>query len=701
MPRWDLQKFENVEKSIGSEMKSIGEVMSIGRSFEEAFQKAIRMLDINAELIDNEIYNSNMSKEEALKKLKERREYWFLYISKAIKEGASDDEIYENTGIDKFYIKKIRNLISFYEEFKKKKLIDEDLLIELKRLGFSDNAISKALNIDIRKIRVEKNIMPKIKQIDTLAGEWPAITNYMYTTYKGMEDDVVFQKQRGILIIGSGVFRIGVSVEFDWGTVSLIDSLKNYYDVYLLNYNPETVSTDWDIAKQLFFDEISSEKILDIANKTGIKKVVLFSSGQIGNNLAKELEENGLIIYGTSAKSIDIAENREKFSIILDKLNIKQPPWISASNINEVLKFIDEFGFPVLIRPSYVLSGSSMKLAYNYEELLKYIKSATKISPKYPVVISKFLEDSIEAEIDGVSDGKGAIGILNEHVEEAGIHSGDSTMVIPHKKINDGIAKEIGKIGLMLSRELEIKGPFNLQFVIKDSNPYVIELNLRQSRSFPFSSKAINMNLIDLSIKAIENGLGLNAFELIRPKFFAVKSPQFSWAQLNNAYPSLGVEMKSTGESASFGLTFYDALIKSWLSVSPNKLPRHNKGILIYGNRNLNDLNEAGKILQGLDYNVYTIEGIESYGISLSIEKASEMILKKQIDLVITDGHLIEKDFNIRRHAVNTNIPLILNGKLGKEISYGIKEYKEGKITYLENSEYYKMQSDMDKILIY
>ncbi|MGC9182477.1 carbamoyl-phosphate synthase (glutamine-hydrolyzing) large subunit [Caldisphaera sp.] len=693
MPRWDLQKFEKVDTAINTEMKSIGEVMSIGRNFEEAFQKAIRMLDLDQELVDNKVYNSSMSKDEALERLRRKKDYWFLYISKAIIEGASDEEIYDVTGIDLFYIKKIRNIVNFYESMKRMKVeeLNKDILEEAKRLGFSDKLIAKALNVNeeyIRKIRHEYNIIPKIKQIDTVAGEWPAVTNYMYVTYNGIEDDVDFSDDKSILILGSGVFRIGVSVEFDWGTVSLIDALKNYYkNVYVLNYNPETVSTDWDVAKQLFFDEISVEKVLDLSYKTKTKKVVVFSSGQIGNNIAKELEEKGLLIYGTSGHSIDIAENREKFSFILDKLGIKQPPWISANNLNEVIKFIDKIGYPVLIRPSYVLSGASMKVAYNYDELIKYINSATKISPKYPVIISKYFDNAIEAEIDAVSDSKGVIGVLNEHIEEAGIHSGDSTMVIPNRKLNDNIVNEMGKISLMLSNELKIKGPFNLQFVIKNSTPYVIELNLRQSRSFPFSSKAINMNLIDLSVKAIEEGLNFDGFKIIKPRYYAVKSPQFSWSQLKGAYPSLGVEMKSTGESAGFGITFYDALLKSWLSVSPNRLPRIDKSILIYGTNNYRDLKEASKTLEEIGYNIYTIDNFDVYGKQLNLKEAEGLILNKRIDLVISDGYLINNDYAIRRNAADLNIPIILNGKLAKEISIA---FKENYISFYENREYDK-----------
>ncbi|MFP3295701.1 MAG: carbamoyl-phosphate synthase (glutamine-hydrolyzing) large subunit [Caldisphaera sp.] len=691
MPRWDLQKFEKVDNEINTEMKSIGEVMSIGRNFEEAFQKAIRMLDLNQELVDNKAYNSYMSKEDALEKLRKKRGYWFFYMSKAIKEGASDDEIYNVTGIDKFFIRKIRNIVEFYENMKKIKIdeLNKDLLEEAKRLGFSDKLIAKALNVEenyIRKLRLENKIIPKIKQIDTVAGEWPAVTNYMYVTYNGNEDDIDFSQDKSILIVGSGVFRIGVSVEFDWGTVSLIDALKNYYkNVYVLNYNPETVSTDWDVAEKLFFDEITVEKILELSYKTKTKKIVIFSSGQIGNNIAKELEEKGLSIYGTSGYSIDIAENREKFSLILDKLNIKQPPWVSANNLNEVIKFVDRVGYPVLIRPSYVLSGASMKITYNYNELLKYINSATKISPKYPVIVSKYFDNAIEAEIDAVSDSKGVIGVLNEHIEEAGVHSGDSTMVIPHRKLRNDIVKEMGKISLMLSNELGIKGPFNLQFVIKDSSPFVIELNLRQSRSFPFSSKAANINLIDLSVKAIEEGLNFDGFKLIEPKFYAVKSPQFSWSQLKGSYPSLSVEMKSTGEAAGFGNNFYDALLKSWLSVSPNRIPDLNKSILIYGTKNLTDLIDAGKTLEKIGYNIYTIENFESYGKRLNYREADDLILNKKIDLVISDGYIINYDYTIRRNAVDLNIPIILNGKLAKEISIAIKE---NSMSFYENKEY-------------
>lgn len=695
IPRWDLSKFEDVDQSLGTEMMSVGEVMSIGRTFEEALQKGVRMLDIGEPgVVGGKIYESDMSKDEALKYLKERRPYWFLYAAKAFKENATIEEVYEVTGVNKFFLNKIRNLVEFYEELKAKKQISDDVLLKAKQLGFSDKQIAMALGVSeeyIRKFREEKGIMPVIKIIDTLAGEWPAVTNYMYLTYNGSEDDIeVNEFNKKLLIVGAGGFRIGVSVEFDWSVVSLLESAHKFFDdVAIINYNPETVSTDWDIAKKLYFDEISIENILNLVKKQKYNFVAAFAGGQIGNNLAKALEENGIKLLGTAGRSVDNAEDREKFSKLLDKLNIPQPPWISATSIEEISKFVNEVGFPVLVRPSYVLSGASMKIAYNTQELASYIKSATEISPEHPVVISKYLDDAIEAEIDAVSDGTRVLGVVLEHVEEAGVHSGDATMSVPYRLLNKETVDKMKEFAVRLANELNIKGPFNLQFVIKNGIPYIIELNLRASRSMPFSSKAKGVNLIDKAMEAIVKGLDIDE-EFYEPesKSWAVKSAQFSWAQLRGSYPFLGPEMKSTGEVASFGVNFYDALLKSWLAVSPNRLPNKGGNAIVYGNRNLNYLKEAVSNLVEYGLNVFTIDtfAVENAQI-ISMEKAMELVRTKKVEIIITDGYLKQYDYSIRRNSVDFNIPLILNGRLGAEVSKAIAKVWD-KLTFNEITEY-------------
>jgi carbamoyl-phosphate synthase large subunit len=692
IPRWDLQKFEDVDQSIGSEMMSVGEVMSIARSFEEALQKAIRMLDIGEPgLVGGKIYESKMSKDDALNFLKQRRPYWFLYAAKALKEGATIEEIVNAYGVDSFFVSKIKKIVDFYEQLKKDKILNKEKLIEAKRLGFSDYQIAKAVGLaedDIRKIREEFNIKPVIKRIDTLAGEWPSVTNYLYITYNGEEDDIeINENNNSLLILGAGGFRIGVSVEFDWSVISLFDSANNYFNnIAILNYNPETVSTDWDIAKKLYFDEISVERILDIIRKEKYRFVALFGAGQLGNNIAKQLEERGVKIFGTAGKAVDIAEDREKFSKLLDKLNIKQPPWISAKSVEEVKKFVDEIGFPVIVRPSYVLGGSSMFIAYNEDELWNYLRKATEISREKPVVISKYLNDSIEAEIDAVSDGKGVLGVTIEHIEEAGVHSGDATMVIPTRNIPQSTLKEMRNNILNIARELEIKGPFNVQFVIKSNIPYIIELNLRASRSMPFSSKVKGINLIRAAVDSIINGLGFDEFYEPESKAWGVKSPQFSWARLRKAYPFLGPEMRSTGEVASLGINFYDALLKSWLSSSPNRIPRRDSIALVYGKTNVEYLRQSAYNLLKFGLNVYTIENAPIDNLpSLSSIRAMELLLNRKIDIVITDGYLKPLDYSIRRTTVDMNIPLILNGRLGYEVS---RAFLEHDLAFYEMREY-------------
>jgi len=693
IPRWDLDKFENVEQFLASEMKSVGEVMSIGRSFEETLQKAIRMLDIGEPgLVGGKIYESKMKKTEALENLKNRRPYWFLYAAKALKEGATIDEVYDATGIGKFFLNKIKNVVEFYEELKKAKQLDKKTLLKAKKLGFSDYQLTKALNIserEIRDARQKLGIEPKVKQIDTLAGEWPAVTNYLYLTYNGTEDDIEFSETGSkLLIIGAGGFRIGVSVEFDWSVVSLLDAAKDYFDeVSILNYNPETVSTDWDITRKLYFDEINVERVLDIVKKERFTYVATFTGGQIGNSISKKLEDEGIRLLGTSGKSVDNAEDREKFSKLLDKLGIKQPEWVSAKSLEEVKQFVSRVGYPVLVRPSYVLSGSAMKVVYDDNELMVYLRKATELSPEHPVVVSKYIENAIEAEIDGASDGKAVYGIVMEHVEEAGVHSGDATMSIPYRKLSEITVEKMKNSVYAIMRELEIKGPFNVQFVVKDGEPYIIELNLRASRSMPFSSKVVGNNIISLALEGILKGFDFDGFKELKPKVWGVKSAQFSWAQLKGAYPYLGPEMKSTGEAAALGVDFYDALLKSWLAVAPNRIPSRGSVALVYGRTNKEYLALSAKNLSEFGLTTYTIQGAEIEGIeSVDVKEAISLIKDRKVDIVVTDGYLKKLDYEVRRIAVDYNIPLILNGRLGNEVtkSFSIQD----KLTFNEVKEY-------------
>ncbi|MDT7871996.1 MAG: carbamoyl-phosphate synthase (glutamine-hydrolyzing) large subunit [Sulfolobaceae archaeon] len=693
IPRWDLDKFENVEQSLASEMKSVGEVMSIGRSFEETLQKAIRMLDIGEPgLVGGKIYESKMKKTEALENLKNRRPYWFLYAAKAFKEGATIDEVYDATGIGKFFLNKIKNVVEFYEELKKTKQLDKKTLLKAKKLGFSDYQLAKALNISEREIRAARQklgIEPKVKQIDTLAGEWPAVTNYLYLTYNGTEDDIEFSETGSkLLIIGAGGFRIGVSVEFDWSVVSLLDAAKDYFDeVSILNYNPETVSTDWDITRKLYFDEINVERVLDIVKKERFTYVATFTGGQIGNSISKKLEDEGIRLLGTSGKSVDNAEDREKFSKLLDKLGIKQPEWVSAKSLEEVKQFVSRVGYPVLVRPSYVLSGSAMKIVYDDNELMVYLRKATELSSEHPVVVTKYIENAIEAEIDGASDGKAVYGIVMEHVEEAGVHSGDATMSIPYRKLSEITVEKMKNNVYAIMRELEIKGPFNVQFVVKDGEPYIIELNLRASRSMPFSSKVVGNNIISLALEGILKGFDFDGFKELKPKVWGVKSAQFSWAQLKGAYPYLGPEMKSTGEAAALGVDFYDALLKSWLAVAPNRIPSRGSVALVYGRTNKEYLALSAKNLSEFGLTTYTIQGAEIEGIeSVDVKEAISLIKDRKVDIVVTDGYLKKLDYEVRRIAVDYNIPLILNGRLGNEVtkSFSIQD----KLTFNEVKEY-------------
>ncbi len=655
MPRWDLNKFDFVDKGIGTEMKSIGEVMSIGRNFEEAMQKAIRMLDIREPgLVGGPIYNSDMGVEKIKEVLKARHPYWQVYVAKAFKEGMTIDEIHEITGVDLFFLRKIHALVIKYE--KRSKRMGPDEYNEFKKLGFSDEQLG-----------VSKIGGMSIKQIDTLAGEWPAQTNYLYTTRVGEEDDInTKEDKRKLLVLGAGGFRVGVSVEFDFGSVALAESAKKYFDeVSMLNYNPETVSTDWDRVDKLYFDELTEETIMNIHKKEKFESIATFAGGQIGNTLSLRLEKRGIKLLGTSGKNIDIAEDRNRFSALLEKLGIKQAAWSSAASLTDVNAFIERHGFPVLIRPSYVLSGSAMKIANNMQDLATYIEAATKISPKYPVILSSFIKEGVETELDCGADGKNVIGVALCHIEEAGVHSGDATIMTPY--LDGNSAGKMKEIALRLVNELDIRGPFNLQFIIERGVPLVIELNLRASRSMPFSSKSVGGNMVDYAIKGVFGRYDWNGFYEPPHSAFAVKSSQFSWGQLKGAYPYLGPEMRSTGESAALDSTLNGALLKSWLGVQPNKIPQH--GILIYGDKDKGILKDTADLLsEKIEVSTLAVAPMHNHP-ALEVDRALELLGQKKIDMVITNNDMRSIDYEIRRKAVDLNVPIVLNARLGRALA--------------------------------
>jgi carbamoyl-phosphate synthase large subunit len=715
IPRWDLDKFPYVDRTLGTEMKSVGEVMAIGRSFLEAMQKALRMLDIGEPgLVGGRIYEDNsISLDYILERIRRREPYWPIWMAKAMKYGVDVDTLYEMTGIDKHFLKQLKIVVQFYEDLKKLReslrldKVDKDafkqLIAEGKRLGFSDEQLASALGIDIdefRRFRRDLDTTPVVKQIDTLAAEWPAQTNYLYMTYHGWEHDVTsVSKKPKIVVLGAGGFRIGVSVEFDWSIVTFADEARKLgYEVIVINYNPETVSTDWDMNEKLYFDEITVERVLDIVEFEKPIGIVAFLGGQISNNIAWELEKKGIKLLGTAGYSVHRAENRALFSKLLDELGIKQPPWIEASNVSEALRFAEEVGFPVLVRPSYVLSGSAMNIAWSRKELLDYITRAAKISPKYPIVVSKFIDGAIEFEIDAVGDGKTAIGVIIEHVEHAGVHSGDATMSIPFRTLPKDVVKKACEIAMKLNEILEIKGPYNLQMLYKNGDVYVIELNLRASRSMPFTSKVTGYNLMKAAAEASLMGKLVsvpfeNRFNLLLPKWFGVKSPQFSWARLRGAYPFLGPEMRSVGEVAVLANTFEDALILSWLSVSGNKLPSKNNYILIYNplQKDVAELHEAAQILANAGYRVITLDNMAVKGVEmLSEAKAVENIINKRVDMIITTGYAPERDYRIRRYSADLVIPLVLDHRLGLELSKALTKFVIDKTNVKDMKEFWR-----------
>ena len=696
IPRWDFQKFPGpVDRHLGSMMKSVGEVMSIARSFEEALQKAVRELEIGKiGLVGNPEDDEPEPMEEIIDKLKNPTDERIFKIPKAMKMGLSVDEIYRLTGIDRWFLYKIKNIVDMEAKLKRLKFDENDeRLIEYikkaKKLGFSDKQIARFLKVDeldVRRLRKKAGITPSFKIIDTMAAEWPSKTNYCYLTYGDTEDDIEFRDDlKKVLVLGAGCIRIGSSVEFDYCTMHTAWSLKEegIDEVIVLNNNPETVSTDYDMSDKLYFEEITLERVLDIVERENPLGVVVSVGGQTPNNLALPLAKLGVPLIGTSAESIDTAEDRSKFSALLDKLGIPQPVWSSHKSLEDALQFAERIGFPVLVRPSYVLSGAAMRVARDREELIEYLHLATKVSAEHPVVISKFFENSKEVEVDAVSDGRHVlIGSIIEHVELAGTHSGDAIMVIPPQTLPISVISRIEYYTRILANALKIKGPFNIQFLVRDGVVYIIELNLRASRSMPYTSKSTGIPLLWIAGKVMLGRTLPDLKVLKRPKMLhvSVKAPTFSFMRLKGADPILGVEMTSTGEVACMDYDFSGALLKA-LIASNVKLPDPSKAVLISVRKdNYSRAVEIAKKLSSAGYPIYATKGTASaikermledvkvlrkiHEVDDDYEGIIESLINHEIGLVINipdvlNRYSIDDNYKIRRTAVEFFIPVI------------------------------------------
>tara|TARA_Y100000590_G_scaffold184445_1_gene210221 strand:+ start:1518 stop:4760 length:3243 start_codon:yes stop_codon:yes gene_type:complete len=712
-PRWDFEKFELVNRKLGVTMKSVGEVMAVGRTFEESLQKAIRMLDIGKDgLVLNRSNDQKFDDEDIEDHLQHHDDFILYYVAAALKKGISVQRIYDLSAIDPWFIEKIKNIVETEEKLKQNKL-EKPLIHEAKKLGFSDNQIARAKNMqhsEVRKIRKDFNIIPSVKQIDTLAAEWPAQTNYLYLTYGGGSNDISLDdSDRGVTVLGAGPYRIGSSVEFDWGTVNMVWGLQanGEKNVSVVNCNPETVSTDYDICSRLYFEELTLERILDISEFEKPKGIVTSVGGQTANNLTPKLAENGINLIGTSAEDVDRAENRSKFSAILDKLHIKQPLWQAFTSITDAKNFALDVGYPVLVRPSYVLSGAAMKVVWSQEELKQFTSNAAIVSPDHPVVISKFMLNSLEVDVDGVSDGENVIiGAIVEHIDSAGVHSGDAMMCIPPWRLSNKIIENITDSTIRIAKEFKIKGPFNLQFLIHNDQEYVIELNIRASRSMPFVSKLVRINLIALAAKA---ALGkplpdISSNEWQKIPIHGIKVPQFSFMQLDGADIVLGVEMQSTGEAACFGDSFYDALSKGLTSVGYN-LP--NKGaalITIGGIENREKLLPTIALLKKLGFTLMATEHTaeflkEKLGDVEIVHKISEpdrkpniadLLHERKIDFIINipSTSTLEKyvgmlydEYQIRRKSLELGIPVLTTPELSESFAKTLEWLQTNKTT--------------------
>jgi len=705
IPRWDLGKFHGVSHEIGSSMKSVGEVMSIGRSFEEVMQKGLRMI---AQGMHGFVANKDLEVEDIDRALSEPTDKRIFIIAQAFEAGYSAERIHELTKIDMWFLNKlelIHNTSKKIEHYNSIAELPEDLLRYAKQKGFSDFQITKLLYKDsdiatdqrgeLRNHRKALGIVPVVKQIDTLAAEYPAKTNYLYLTYNGTENDVNYTgDHKSVIVLGSGAYRIGSSVEFDWCSVNALETIrKRGWRGVMINYNPETVSTDYDMCDRLYFDELTNERVMDIIELENPHGVVLSMGGQIPNNLALQLAKEGVPILGTSAKMIDNAEDRHKFSSMLDRLGIDQPKWRELSSLSDINKFVDEVGFPVLVRPSYVLSGAAMNVCSNQAELETFLKVAANVSQKHPVVVSEFIENAKEIELDAVANqGELVSYAISEHIEFAGVHSGDATIQFPPQKLYVETFRRIKKIAREIAQALQITGPFNIQFLAKDNDIKVIECNLRASRSFPFVSKVLKINFIELATRVM---LGekvekpeKNEFDL---DYVGIKASQFSFSRLQKADPVLGVDMASTGEVGCIGDDNYEAILKAMLSVGM-RIPRKNILISSGPTRSKLDLLESCRLLSSKGYNIYATEGTHRFladnGVpSIHIYQPSEdgkpnaleMIREKKIDLVVnipknlSQGELTN-GYKIRRSAVDFNVPLFTNSRLASAFIHAFCE---------------------------
>ena len=697
IPRWDLSKFRGVDKELGSSMKSVGEVMAIGRNFEEAIQKGLRMI---GQGMHGFVENKELQIEDIDAALREPTDKRVFIISKAMHKGYTVDQIHDLTKIDKWFLNKLKHIIDIDEELKRKNIntLDKELLREAKVYGFTDFQIARAVNLEeecpnmhkammlVRRLRKGFGILPVVKQIDTLAAEYPAQTNYLYVTYAGVGSDITFSNDRkSVVVLGSGAYRIGSSVEFDWCGVQALNTIRRQgYRSIMINYNPETVSTDYDMCDRLYFDELTFERVMDIIDAETPHGVIVSTGGQIPNNLAMYLDEENVPILGTAAKDIDNAEDRAKFSSMLTENGINQPEWSALTSMEDIDRFVDRVGFPVLVRPSYVLSGAAMNVCSNKDELTRFLQLAANVSEDHPVVVSKFIENAKEIEMDAVAkDGEIMAYAISEHIEFAGVHSGDATIQFPPQKLYVETVRRIKRISRQIAKKLHINGPFNIQYMARDNDILVIECNLRASRSFPFVSKVLKLNFIDLATKIM---LGVpvekpnkNLFDL---DYVGIKASQFSFNRLQKADPVLGVDMSSTGEVGCLGDDSATALLKSMLSVG-QRIPKKTILLSTGGAKQKAEMLDAAKTLKQHGYELFATVGTSKYltengientlvympsdkehspqALDLLHEKKSDMVVNMPKDLTpreLTNG------YKIRRAAIDLNIPLITNSRL-------------------------------------
>ena len=698
IPRWDLSKFRGVDKELGSSMKSVGEVMAIGRTFEEAIQKGLRMI---GQGMHGFVENKELKIDDIDAALREPTDKRVFIISKAMHKGYTIDQIHELTKIDKWFLEKLKHIIDIDETLQRctsVNVLDKELLRTAKVYGFTDFQIARAVGLEkemsnmhkaalvVRNLRKSYGILPVVKQIDTLAAEYPAQTNYLYLTYSGVASDVRFDNdRRSIVVLGSGAYRIGSSVEFDWCGVQALNTIRREgYRSVMINYNPETVSTDYDMCDRLYFDELTFERVMDVIDLETPNGVIVSTGGQIPNNLAMKLDEQHVPILGTSAADIDNAEDRAKFSSMLTRNGINQPEWSALTSMDKINEFIDRVGFPVLVRPSYVLSGAAMNVCSNREELERFLQLAANVSEDHPVVVSRFIEHAKEIEMDAVAkDGEILAYAISEHIEFAGVHSGDATIQFPPQKVYIETVRRIKRVSRQIAKELHISGPFNIQFMARDNDLLVIECNLRASRSFPFVSKVLKLNLIDLATRVM---LGLpvekpnkNLFDL---DYVGIKASQFSFNRLQKADPVLGVDMASTGEVGCLGDDTNSALLTSMLSVG-HRIPKKTVLLSTGGGKQKAEMLDAAKRLVNNGYELYATSGTSHFltenGITNTTvywptdegmePKVLDVLRDKKIDMVVN----IPKDltpreltngYSIRRAAIDLNIPLITNTRL-------------------------------------